>query len=156
QTLYRTTGSSEPAQGGALEWNLSIEPSPRRAWGTLRAERLPLALLLPMLPSVPWESPDKTKIALDLRVQVESKDELRFEGSMSLDNGALSSPRIASGLVWPISFGLRGSGSWFPSARRLEMKELSIGLGNAEARFAGSAELAPGRYHVTLGATLPL
>src|SRR5262249_18753039 len=86
---FRTSGSGKPKEGGMLYWNLFLDSSPRRIWGTVRIHRLPFALLLPLLPNLPWYGAEKTELNGDLEIRAESQDELRFGGSLAITDGAL-------------------------------------------------------------------
>ena len=51
---YRFEGSGRPGRGGRLGWSLSLEPRELRAEGNVDFQRVPFALLLPVVPSLPW------------------------------------------------------------------------------------------------------
>lgn len=148
-------GAGTPASGGALGWDLELEPLVLRAEGTISFEDLPLALVAPLLPEVPWHEPEHGRLDGELRVAGDATEPLAIRGRLSVRDAALHSPRIAPEPVGGIAFTVEGEGRWLPQDRRLEIASGTVTMGGAAVQLAGALEWAPEHYLVDITATLP-
>jgi len=151
----RLTGSGSPSTGGSLRWDLSLWPRALRGEGSLSFEDLPLAIVLPALPDIPWYEPERARLDGDLTIRGESAERIAIRGRATLRDGALSSPRIAPQPVTGLGFTIEGQGAWLPLARRLEVESATLSMERAQARFEGSLEWSPSHYVLDATATLP-
>lgn len=151
----RTTAKGRSQTGGALSWDLTVEPAAARLEGNVRFESLPLVLVSPLLPEVPWFEPEEARLDGELEVKSVHTTKLAARGRVELRNAALASPRIAATPVRGIGIEIEGEGAWEPLARRLEIGAARVRMGGAEIKVAGALEWAPSHYLIDLSATLP-
>lgn len=148
-------GSGTPPTGGSLAWDLELHPLDLRAEGTVSFDDLPLALVTPLLPQVPWFEPEHSRLDGELTVSGDATDPLSLDGRLTVRDAALYSPRIAPDPVGGITFTVEGRGTWDNQARRLEIDEATVRVGEASAVVAGALEWTADHYLVDLTATLP-
>ncbi|RZO49060.1 MAG: DUF748 domain-containing protein, partial [Sandaracinaceae bacterium] len=152
---YRLEGSGRPGRGGRLGWNLTVDPGALRAEGDLDFQRLPFVLLVPFLPRLPWHEAEDTRVSGELSIDGEGASRIHLEGQVSIDDLALSSPRIAPNPVERIALSIQGSADWVPLDRRLEIESAELGLGQARVNLTGALEWPADHYRVDVRATLP-
>lgn len=152
---YRLEGSGRPGRGGRLGWNLTVDPGALRAEGDLDFQRLPFVLLVPFLPRLPWHEAEDTRVSGELSIHGEGASRIHLEGQVSIDDLALSSPRIAPNPVERIALSIQGSADWVPLDRRLEIESAELGLGQARVNLTGALEWPADHYRVDVRATLP-
>ncbi len=153
ELALRLIGSAESK--GHLDADLRVWPKALRADGTLSLSALPLTLLSPFLPSVPWYEPERTHIDAELSIKTESLDRVALSGRAVVRDAALYSPRLAPDEVHIEMASIEGQGYWLPLRRRLELERGRIGLGKASVQLAGAVEMASDHYAVDLAAELP-
>ncbi|MFW6067454.1 MAG: transglycosylase domain-containing protein [Myxococcota bacterium] len=153
--VIASKGGGRPSGGGELRWEVELRPEEARAEGTLRFDRLPLALVAPVLPGVPWNRPEDARLDGELVVQAESAARLAFRGRVSLEGAGLRSERIAPEPVRLPLIALEGRGHWVPATRRLVLDGAEIAAGPATLRVSGAVEWAPEHYLFDLEAQLP-
>jgi hypothetical protein len=151
----RVTGKGAASAGGRLDVDMRVWPADLRADGRIALAALPLTLLVPVLPSVPWYEPEKSRIDASLTIKAESPARVAIEGRAELKNGSLSSERLATGPVEGIEVSLAGRGHWLPTQRRLEIASASVGLGKAKADIKGSVEWAADHFAFDIDSNLP-
>jgi monofunctional biosynthetic peptidoglycan transglycosylase len=151
----RTHGDGRASTGGEVRWDLEVETDALRARGMLIFHDLPLALVTPLLPEVPWFEAERGRLDADLRVEGDGLERVALEGRLALRDAALSSARIAPGPVRGISFVVRGKGVFVPARRRLEIEEGYVELGRALVTVQGAAEWASDHYLFDVTALLP-
>jgi len=149
------TGKGSAQAGGSLDVDMRIWPADLRADGRVRLSALPLTLLVPVLPSVPWFEPEKSRIDAALLIKAESPARVSLEGHAELRGVSLSAERIAAVPVRDISMSIAGRGYWQPLERRLEIETGSFGLGKAKAAVKGAVELAADHYAFDIDANMP-
>jgi len=115
---------------------------------------LPLTLLAPFLPAVPWYEPENGRVDAELVIKTEP-DGIAFSGDASLRDAALSSPRIAATPVHGIELSASGHGRFLPLSHRLEIADARLGLGPATLTLAGAIEKDSEHYLFDLDMTLP-
>lgn len=148
-------GNGEPSSGGRLRWDLTVAPAELRGEGTIAFERLPLAVIAPLLPNVPWHAPEDAWLDGQLTIRGESPDRLAVRGRVALHGAALESARIAPYPVREIGFAVEGNGAWLPFERRLQIDTARFAMGAAEATIQGAIEWAPDHYLFDLRGELP-
>jgi hypothetical protein len=151
----RAEGSGVPGDSGTLEWDLTVAPVDLRAEGSLTFEDLPLALLTPFLPDIPFYEPERSFVSGVLEVDGEGADRVGLRGRVFVENVSLSSERIAPTPVGGISVEIEGEGAFLPPSRRLEIDRATIRMGQAEIIIAGALESGDDRYLLDATATLP-
>jgi len=154
-TRVRAHGSGIPGERGSLAWDLTVAPVDLRAQGSLEFEDLPLALVTPLLPDVPFFEPERSLVSGALEVDGEGADRVGLRGRVTLEDVALSSSRIAPEPVRGISVTVEGEGTFYPPSRRLEIDRGTIRMGDAEIVVQGAVEHSEDRYLVDATATLP-
>lgn len=151
----RITGRGDADGGGRLDGDIRVWPKDLRADGKLTLSSLPLTLLVPLLPSVPWFEPQNSRIDAALTIRAESPARVSLEGKAALRNVGLSSERIAVTPVRGIEISIDGRGHWLPLQRRLEIDSGGFGLGKATAAVKGAVELDADHYAFDIDAVLP-
>lgn len=151
----RIQGRGDASGGGRLDTDLRIWPKDLRADGKLTLSSLPLTLLVPLLPSVPWYEPQKSRIDASLTIRAESPARVSLVGSAALKNVGLFHERIAVEPVRGIEASLQGEGHWLPVARRLEIDRGKVGLGKAQFDLRGAVELAQDHFAFDIDTSLP-
>jgi hypothetical protein len=151
----RVTGKGSAEAGGRLDVDMRIWPADLRADGRVVLSALPLTLLVPVLPSVPWYEPEKSRIDAELLIKAESPARVALEGHAELRSVNLYSERLASVPVRGISMGIAGRGHWLPLQRRFEIETGSFSLGRSRASVKGAVELAHDHYAFDIDAQLP-
>lgn len=152
---YRVEGGGATGEGGRLGWDLSVDPLDARGEGTVRFDELPLALVVPFLPDVPWHEPDRARLSGELVVRAGARDALAVEGRVALTGAGLSSPRISPHPIRDISVRLEGEGTWMASLRRLQLDQARITMGRTALRLGGAMEWTDEHYVFDVTATLP-
>ncbi len=109
----RTRGSGAPGHDGSLRWELVVAPEELRANGSISFDALPLALVAPLLPSVPWYEPEESSLSGELEVEGRGADRIDLRGNVSLANGGLASDRIAPDPVRGLDVAFDGQGRSF-------------------------------------------
>ncbi|HEY2735256.1 MAG TPA: biosynthetic peptidoglycan transglycosylase, partial [Polyangiales bacterium] len=151
----RVTGKGSTQAGGRLDVDMRIWPADLRADGRVALSALPLTLLVPVLPSVPWFEPEKSRIDAQLLIKAESPTRIALDGHAELRGVSLYAERIATVPVQDISISIAGRGHWLPLQRRLEIDSGSFGLGRAKLNGKGAVELASDHYAFDIDAFLP-
>ena len=152
---WHLQGEGRPRGDGKLSWNLDVDREALTAKGNVHFERLPLFVLVPFMPALPWYRPEATQLSGDLKVKSASAAEARFEASLEVENLGLSSERVASAPVSGISFIIEADGSWETGERKLTIDSGAVRVERAEARFAGSAFRLDDKWGLSLMASLP-
>jgi Transglycosylase/Domain of Unknown Function (DUF748) len=151
----RVTGKGAAQAGGRLDVDMRFWPSDLRADGRVALSGLPLTLLVPILPSVPWFEPEKSRIDAELNITAESPARVSLDGYARLHNVSLFADRLATEPVQIASMNISGSGHWLPPQRRLEITLGSFSLGKAKANIQGAVEIAKDHYAFDLDTSLP-
>ncbi|HJL18484.1 MAG TPA: transglycosylase domain-containing protein [Sandaracinaceae bacterium LLY-WYZ-13_1] len=153
---YQLEGSGRPGRGGRLGWDVTVDPEALRAEGSVDFQRLPFVLLVPVLPDLPWHHPEDTRLSGQLSIRGdEGGSRMHLEGDVTVEDLALSSPRIAPDPVRRVGLFLSGEADWVPLDRRLEIARMELGMGEARAHLRGSLEWPADHYLVDVRATLP-
>jgi hypothetical protein len=148
-------GAGQAQGGGAVAWDLVVRPEQVRADGRLELRSLPLSLLAPFLPNVPWYEPALGRVDAELVIKTEPAQGISFSGEASLHEGAISSPRIAPSAVRGIDLTLRGHGRFLPLQHRLEIAQAALELRGAALQVTGAIEWSADHYLFDIDATLP-
>lgn len=154
-TSIGLTGKGQGEQGGAVGWDLRVWPAQLRAEGTVDVRALPLSVVAPLLPAVPWHEPENARVEASLRLTAESADKIMLAGEVKLSGVGLSSPRLAAVPVRGIDIVAGGRGSFVPAQRRLEIEQSEVSIGKSRASLSGSIAWAPPSYAIDLVAKLP-
>lgn len=151
----RTQGEGTASERGRVHWSLSVAPEDLQAEGTISFEALPLALVTPFLPDVPWFEPEASQLDGDLSIRATGAERLAIEGNVHVANAGIFSPRIAPEPVRNISFTIGGRGSFDSRTRRLEIASSRIDVGTANATLVGAVEWAADHYMFDLRTSMP-
>jgi hypothetical protein len=154
--LFKAVGKGRVHGGGGLDWNLRLWPEQVRADGTVTLRQVPLALLLPLLPELPWYEPDQAMVNAKLALRTDNVVNVAVSGELAVAGIALYSPRISE---LPVSSGrvaLKGQGLWRTAGRRLELKQASVMLDRLGASVTGALEHAKDHFVVDLNLTVPM
>lgn len=148
-------GSGENAEGGTVHWDLFLWPADLRAEGSLSFRALPLALVLPLFPGVPFDDPERAHLDGDLTLRGDGLTQVAFTGHLQLSEASLASPRIAPTPVRHIGATLDGSGLFVPAQRRVTIRSGRVTVGRATASTTGTIEWTSDHYLFDVDATLP-
>jgi hypothetical protein len=148
-------GSGGAQAGGAISWDLSVTPESLRADGQVALRSLPLSLLAPFLPNVPWYEPENGRVDAELVIKTDPEHGVIWNGDASLRDAAISSARIAPEPVTDIDVSLRGNGKLLPLQHRLEIEQAQLALKDAAMNVAGVMEWSSDHYLFDVDAVLP-
>ena len=150
------SGSGKASAGGALSWDLTLRPEKLQADGQIVLRSLPLDLIAPFLPNVPWYEPEHGRVDAQLLVKTESAEVVVLSGEASLRDAAILAARIAPGPVRGVGLAVRGKGRFLPLKRRLEIDEASLTTpSDATVQLAGAVEWSRDHYLFDIDAVLP-
>jgi hypothetical protein len=155
QGVVEAQGEGTPGQAGSLRWDLRYWPGELRGEGTIGFDELPLALVAPMLPAVPWYEAERARLDGDIVIRGASSDRIGVSGHVVLRGAAMHSSRIGPEPIRDIDVRVSGEGEWNPLRRRLELESAEIAMGGAAVRLGGLLEWRPDGYAIDLTATLP-
>ncbi|MEM9194667.1 MAG: transglycosylase domain-containing protein, partial [Myxococcota bacterium] len=153
---FHFEGRGEPADGGVIRWDLNLHPEELRAEGNVRFQGVPLALVVPFLPDVPWHEPELAELDGDLELEADGAEAVVFRGGVAVRNAGLYSVRISPEPIRRIAVAVDGAGSWSPVTRRLTLDEAQVRMGEASVNLSGSLLWEPERYVVDLTAIMPV
>ncbi len=148
-------GTGHTTADGVVDWKLRVWPRQLRGEGNVDLDGVPLALLSPLLPRLPWHEVDRSRVDAQLVLQGEGVTRIGWSGRMTLNDAALMSARIAPLPVRLPAVSLEGRGHFVPSERRLEVVEGKVGLGRASATLQGVVEWTADHYLLDVSAALP-
>ncbi|MCA9582539.1 MAG: transglycosylase domain-containing protein, partial [Myxococcales bacterium] len=151
----KLAGEGTPTGDGTLAWDLRLWPGELRGEGTLSFSELPLALLVPALPDVPWHEPEGAMLTGNLSLTARGATDIEWAGEISLSNGGLFSERISPEPVKGIRAWLKGEGAWAPEGRELVFNEARLGLGEASVVMSGTIAWPADHYRFDLSVDLP-
>lgn len=143
------------ATDGRLEVELVMSRAPLRVDGTVKLDSLPLSLVVPVLPGIPWYEPDASRIDAELTVATKSVSEVAAKGSVRVRSVGINAERVAPEPVVFEELHFSGAARFLPLQRRLEIDEAAASAGRAEAELAGAVEWAPDHYVMNLDVTVP-
>jgi len=143
------------ARSGSMHWDLVLRPEAAQADGRLDVHSMPLDLLSPFLPFIPWYEPHNGRLDANLVVATEPGDSVRFEGQIALREVALSSPRIAPTPVLGIEVALDGRGRFLPLQRRVELQTSTLRIADVAMEVTGAAERTSDHYLLDVDAVMP-
>jgi hypothetical protein len=150
------SGEGRSEREGAVGWNLRVWPDALRAEGTVDLKALPLSVLAPLLPSVPWHEPEAARVDASLRLAAESAERIVLAGEVSVQDAALASPRLAPVPVRGIDFSVGGNGYFVPAQRLLVIEKSEASLGSARAALTGSVMWGQPDYAIDLAIKMPM
>jgi len=116
---------------------------------------LPLALITPFLPAIPWHDSEDGRVDADLVVETDPAQGVIFSGEVSLRDAALASPRLASEPVSHLGVVLRGHGRFMPLTHRVEIAEATLQFPGAALGLAANIEWDADHYLFDIDAKLP-
>ena len=148
-------GSGKAQGGGTVSWDLVARPELVQADGSVKLHALPLALVAPYLPAVPWHEPEHGRIDAELVVKTEPASGVAFSGEIGLRDAALSSARIAATPVQGIDVALHGRGRFLPLQDRLEVEEAELRIRGTPVSVKGAVEWNRDHYLFDIDATMP-
>ncbi|NOY94152.1 MAG: hypothetical protein GXP55_23475 [Deltaproteobacteria bacterium] len=140
--------------GGALNWDLRLDPLGVRGEGSVSAVELPLDLFAPLLPSIPLTHAERGRLSLNLRLEP-AAEEVGIEGDLTVLNAELTSPSVAAHPVRGLALSASGRATWSPAARRLRLEEVRLTEGRASLTISGSLEAPADHYAADLRVILP-
>lgn len=145
-TRIGLVGRGEGEGGIEARWNLEIDPSASRAEGTLRLQRVPLALVGPIVPDIPWEASMPGLVSVDVELRAEGLDRVAARGSVAVEGAAIDSRRISAAPIRDLALRIEGEGELLPQERRLVLGGARISTGGVVSSWSGRIELGGGRY----------
>ena len=152
---FRFSGRGEAGGGGEVSWSLSLSEEGAARDGNVRLHDLSLALLAPLLPSVPLYAPERARVDAELRIEARAEAQVGLSGSLSLRQVALSSARLAPHPVHELSLSLDGEAGVALGSGRVSLERASITIGRVRLNLQGSFEALPGGFALEVDAVLP-
>jgi hypothetical protein len=150
------TGSGKAQGSGSISWDVVLRPEQLQADGRIGLRSLPLSLIAPFLPTVPWHEPEHGRVDASLVVKTESAQVVALSGEASLRDASIAAARIAATPVRDINASLRGQGRFLPLQKRLEIAESELAIDDAAVKLTGAVEWTADHYLFDLDAVLPL
>jgi hypothetical protein len=148
-------GSGGAQAGGEVRWDLVVTPERSHADGQVVVRALPLSLIAPFLPNVPWYEPEHGRVDAELVIKTDPSQGVVFNGDASLRGAAIASARIAPIPVRGIDVSLRGNGRLLPLQHRLEVDKAELAIRGASCDVHGVVEWSADHYLFDVEATLP-
>lgn len=152
---WHLQGDGRPRGKGQLSWDVLVDREALTVRGDVHFDRLPLSVITPFLPNLPWYRPEATSLSADLKVHEASAAEASFEGRLAVDNLGLESERIASAPVSGVSFVVESRGKWQTAQRKLTIETGTLQVERAKVQFSGSAHEDGSQWGFDLTASLP-
>jgi hypothetical protein len=153
---FHLIGKGNARDGGSVHWDMKVWPDELRADGRVALESLPLTIIAPLLPEVPWHMPEQSRVDARLELSTQSVERLAVSGRAQVANAALFLPRIAPHPITDINFAIQGNGHFFPLKRRLEIDQAMIELAKAVSSLSGALEWSSDHYLFDIDARLPV
>lgn len=151
----RVQGKGEARRGGSLSFDFIVASEELRAEGRLRAKSLPLSVLAPLLPAVPWYEPDEGFVDVELDLRTEPDASIHYDGRLEVRNAAFESARIAPIPIRAVDFRFEGEGRVQPLARRIEVSSARLSFGRAQIVLEGEMQSGGGDWALHASAKLP-
>ena len=148
-------GDGKAQGGGTVSWDLVARPELVQADGSVKLRAVPLGLVAPYLPAVPWHEPEHGRIDAELVVKTDPAQGVAFSGEIGLRDAALSSARIAATPVRGIDVALQGRGRFLPLQDRLEIEEAELRIRGTPVSVKGAVEWNRDHYLFDIDATMP-
>ena len=153
QLAFKGEGSA--AGGGAIGWDMQLWPGELRADGDVELRALPLSLVAPFLPSIPWHEPEKGRVDAQLVINTETVQRIAVSGEATITDAAIAAARVAGAPVDGMTLTVNGRGHWLPTDKRLEIADAEVALGKAAANVKGALEWTRAHYLIDIEAKLP-
>lgn len=118
----------------------------------MRVTRLPLALVGPLVPDIPWEATMPGVVSVDVEFQANGLAEVTVRGSIEVEGAALDSDRISAEPIRDLAMRIEGSGTLRPLEHHVVLGAARITTGGVALEWHGRAEL--GRGHLLLRGSL--
>jgi len=143
-TRIAIVGEGEGESGVSARWNLELEPTALRAVGTVRVSRLPLALVGPLVPEIPWEPSIPGMVSVDVELEARGLDAVELRGAVDFEGVALSHPRLAAEPLRDLALRIEGEGTLRPLERRFVLRTARFTTGSVPIEWNGTVEVGPG------------
>ncbi|QQR91572.1 MAG: hypothetical protein IPJ88_07580 [Myxococcales bacterium] len=153
---FRFFGKGDVIDEGALSWDLSLQPKAMRGEGEVKLLQVPLTLLAPLLPDLPWYKGDDSAIDADLTLRAKGSDRILISGTMHGKELGLFSPRIGDDPVVVPDVYVEGEGSWWPLEKRLDIEKAELRIQEAVATLSGTLLRDSDYFVVDLASTVPV
>ena len=154
---FQTTGVGA-TPGGALDWDLTVEPRTLLATGHVAIDALPFAVVAPALPDLPWHDPLAARLGgrLDLEQGPGPGFDVGLEGWLEVRDLALAAPELHEEPLRGLALRVGGDGTWYSSERRLAFRgDVRAGDAAVELGLDGSVVLRPDRLELETELALP-
>lgn len=143
------------AEGGELGADLRIEPGALRGSGNVRMDGVPFALLVPVLPDLPWHQPERGRVEGELTLAAATPAAVEVGGRLAIRDVGIAHERISPRPLMGLGLEGTGAATWHSSERRLEIREATIASADVSVQVVGELVRQPERYAIDLRATLP-
>lgn len=147
-TRVRLAGDGTGSAGVTAHWNLEFDRRALRAEGSMRVSRLPLALVAPLVPGIPWEASMPGVVSADVEFDARGLDEIAVRGALQFEGVALSSPRLSSEPIRDLALRVEGDGTLRPLERQLVLGSAQLSTGGVNLGWRGRVEVGRGRYAI--------
>ncbi|MCC7541724.1 MAG: transglycosylase domain-containing protein [Deltaproteobacteria bacterium] len=153
--VVRATASAGAAPD-AVDLDLTIDPERETARGNVHLEGLPLAVLAPALPDLPWHRPDNSFVRGQVAVSTSADGRsVEAEGSLTVTNLGFSSPRLGARPFAGLDLGLSGRATLEPGAGRVSLRDVAMQLGRVTVRASGNLRSSPSGWGAELDMRMP-
>lgn len=153
--LVRLSGTGQGARVGRASWDVRAEPTRGRAEGRVALTDVPLSIVAPLVPSVPWYPSERGRVSIDAELRAEGLDVVVFRGALELKDVALSHPRIAAVPVTGLGVRVESEATIHPQERRINLARARVALGEAAVTWTGEVEIDPTHYVARGALVLP-
>lgn len=149
------TGRGSGDRGEALRFDLRMDPVAKAAEGTVVLRKVPIALLGPLIPSIPFEATMPGLVSVDVSLVAESPDRVSFRGALDVEGAALSSERLAPHPLRDLGFRVEGEGRYTVPERRLELGAARLTMGGTSLEWRGAVVASPTERRIAGTLRLP-
>jgi hypothetical protein len=155
QGMFSVAGKGVAPGDGRVSVDLRIDPKSLRTEGDVSLHKVALVLLAPVLPPLPFDNLDQTRVDAALSLSGQGLEAISARGDLALTDLAFASERLAHAPVGPISFTAHGEGTWKPKTRELADLKASLSLGKVRVTTTGSIAWPADGYDVELSLAMP-
>ncbi|MGB0680394.1 MAG: transglycosylase domain-containing protein, partial [Polyangiales bacterium] len=152
---FRLQGRGRGRGGMRLGWDFALRPLPWQLAGRLSFGTLPLALVQPLLPALPFATPERTTLSGQLRIERADLGTMPFHLRFAAHNLAFASAKLAPEPLRALQVEMVLKGRYHSLARRLAVEAGLLQLGRVRVQLRGQWWRRPGAVVLDAALALP-
>ncbi|MEZ4286935.1 MAG: biosynthetic peptidoglycan transglycosylase [Polyangiales bacterium] len=153
---FQFKGDGKTKGDAFASWDLNIDSASLRAEGALRFDKIPVSLVAPLLPFVPWYHPAESQLSGSLQLDPAPNNAIQVRGQLTLKDASFFHERIAPNPIRHVNASITGEGYWQPSERSLQIRKANLRLNDVNASVQGTLEKTEEHYRIDLQAAVPV